>query len=234
MSFVGIVRAGEIDSPVASAIYGTCATAAGTAQKEVTMPDIDTVFTGLTIFVKFMNSNTAASPTLKVAGLSAYPIYKAGVQHPGTTPEMSWIAGSILPLTFDGQAWIIAGWLNTNTTYNDATPSARGLMAAADKTKLDTVSFQDSLIFRDVSVPLSAWVSDSTYTGYPYKAVITCTGVTADYFPQVAFSQPQITEYFPASVAETGAGTVTVWVRKKPTAAITIPTILCVRQAASV
>jgi len=234
MPFVGIVRAGEIDSPVASAVYGTCATAAGTAQKEVTLPDVDAVFTGLTIFVKFTNSNTAVSPTLKVAGLSAYPLYRTGVQSPGVTPETSWAAGAILPLTFDGTAWLIAGWLNTNTTYNNATPSVPGLMSGTDKAKLDAVSFADSLLFQSVAVAPGAWVSDATYPSYPYKAVISLTGVTADYFPQVAFSFGQIESYFPASVAETGTGTVTVWVRKRPTEAITIPAILCTRQATGV
>jgi hypothetical protein len=39
-----------------------------------------------------------------------------------------------------GNAYVNVPWTDTNTTYNAATPSANGLMSAADKTKLDGIA----------------------------------------------------------------------------------------------
>ena len=33
-------------------------------------------------------------------------------------------------------------------------------------------------IFNNITIPVSSWVTDNTYTKFPYKANITCNGVT--------------------------------------------------------
>jgi hypothetical protein len=58
---------------IASTAYGVCSTAAATAAKVVTLQDDSafTLFTGVTIHVKFTYANSAASPTLNVGGTGA-------------------------------------------------------------------------------------------------------------------------------------------------------------------
>lgn len=84
------------------------------------------------------------------------------------------------------------------------------------------------LVFTNVSVATSAWASDSTYTGYPYAAVIACIGVTASMMPEVVFSPDDASAGIYAPVATSGAGTVTIYASEIPSANITIPTILAV------
>jgi hypothetical protein len=82
-------------------------------------------------------------------------------------------------------------------------------------------------IFSSVSVAASAWVSNSTYSAYPYAAAISCSGVTANHVPEVIFGVDEATGGNFAPVASSGAGTVTIYAASKPTAAITIQTIKC-------
>ena len=86
-----------------------------------------------------------------------------------------------------------------------------------------------ALIFQNVAVAASAWASDTTYAAYPYAAVITCSGVTASHVPDVAFGVTEATSGNFAPVATSGSGTVTIYAATKPTAAITLPSIKCVK-----
>lgn len=105
MSYVGKVAAGGSTHLVGSTLYGTCDTAAATAAKVVTCADFDKLETGVTIHVKFDNSNTASTPTLNVNSTGAKNIYKYGTTKPGTTAKTSWNAGSVVSFTYDGSAW---------------------------------------------------------------------------------------------------------------------------------
>jgi hypothetical protein len=83
--------------------YGVCSTAADSAGKTVSI-DYSvalTLFTGLTVRVKFTNGNTAANPTLNVNATGAIPIMSYG-----TTAASTWEAGQILTLTYDGTNWL--------------------------------------------------------------------------------------------------------------------------------
>ena len=86
-----------------------------------------------------------------------------------------------------------------------------------------------ALIFQNVAVAASAWASDTTYAAYPYAAVITCSGVTVSHVPDVAFGVTEATSGNFAPVASSGSGTVTIYAATKPTAAITLPSIKCVK-----
>lgn len=234
MSYVGKVDTGGGESLIGTTLFGRCTTAATTAAKTATIAGLDHVVEGLTVFVQFTNSNRAASPTFQIdgSGLEAKPIFLNGNVRPGTTDKDSWLAGSVLALTYDSAGWQISGWLNTdtNTTYNDATESVHGLMSAADKTRLNRLSV---ITYSDVPVAAADWVTESTptYPGYSYKAVLALTNASASYVPTVIFTPQQIQSYNPAPVAVSGAGTVTIYVESKPTAAITIPTIQLVKGA---
>ena len=82
-------------------------------------------------------------------------------------------------------------------------------------------------IFQNVTVAASAWANSSTYAGYPFAAVISCAGVTANHVPEVTFGVTEATGGNFAPVALSGAGTVTIYAAEKPGGAITLPVIKC-------
>ena len=84
-------------------------------------------------------------------------------------------------------------------------------------------------IFSGVSVAASAWVSDSTYSAYPYAASIACPGVTASHVPEVVFGATEAASGNFAPVALSGSGTVKIYAATKPTAAITVQSITCIK-----
>ena len=84
-------------------------------------------------------------------------------------------------------------------------------------------------IFSAVSVVASAWASDSTYAAYPYAASIACSGVTASHVPEVVFGAVEAASGNFAPVALSGSGTVKIYAATKPTAAITVQSITCIK-----
>lgn len=105
MSYAGKVRINNVDSPIASALYGTCTTLGNYAAKVVSLSDFDELMAGVTIAVKFSQANTAANPTLNVNGTGDVPIYAYGSTVPGITAATSWANNSIVTFTYDGSAW---------------------------------------------------------------------------------------------------------------------------------
>ena len=102
--------------------YGECSTAGGTAAKTVTLSDSMsfTLAAGASVFVKFANANSVASPTLAVNGTTAKSIMRYGTTAPSTSAKTSWQAGSVVHLVYDGTYWQIVGWLNDDSTYTNA------------------------------------------------------------------------------------------------------------------
>lgn len=84
-------------------------------------------------------------------------------------------------------------------------------------------------IFSGVSVAASAWASDGTYAAYPYAASIACPGVTASHVPEVVFGAAEAASGNFAPVALSGSGTVKIYAATKPTAAITVQSITCIK-----
>ena len=122
MAYVGkITDTDGVTGLVGSTLYGTCATAAGTAAKVVTCSDFDELLTGVTIHVKFTNGNTAASPTLNVNSTGAKAIFRFGTNAGSTS--LSWTAGQVVSFTYDGTQWHIndaagAVYQSASTTSN--------------------------------------------------------------------------------------------------------------------
>lgn len=82
------------------------------------------------------------------------------------------------------------------------------------------------LTFTNKAVAASAWVSDTTYTDYPYRAPVACSGVTADMFVQVVLAPEDAAGGNFAPVCRSYAGGVYVYAKAAPEAEITIPTIV--------
>jgi hypothetical protein len=109
---IGKVNLNSLNYNIASTAYATCGTAAGTAAKVAYIEGTEatdgfTVVTGITVHVRFANTNTAASPTLSVNGSPATAIMKYGTTKVGTTEATSWYAGSVVSFTYDGTYWIM-------------------------------------------------------------------------------------------------------------------------------
>lgn len=83
--------------------------------------------------------------------------------------------------------------------------------------------------YENVLVPAASFASDTTYTGYPYKADITCEGLTTDYIADVVFSPADAARGILAPVAAVGTGIVTIYARELPDTAVSILTIECRR-----
>lgn len=115
MSYASKVIIGDKTHLVGSNLYGTCNSEASAVTKVVILPDFDKFLVGVTIHVRFANTNTAVNPTMNVNNLGAKPIYVYGSTPPGVTADTSWDAGAILSFTYDGVAWVINDWIKANT-----------------------------------------------------------------------------------------------------------------------
>ncbi len=90
---------------------GTCDTAAGTAQKEITISSEQgfTLEVGATICVKFSNTNTASNVTISVNNGTAYPIwYNLGI-YTASSDNIAGRANRYITYIFDGLYWLWAG-----------------------------------------------------------------------------------------------------------------------------
>ena len=115
--------------------YGTCSTAAATAEKAVALTGF-VLATGAVIRVKFTVTNTAANPTLNVNATGAKPVYyRSAAITAGTLA-----ANRTYEFVYNGTQYELVGDVDTNTTYSLATATKDGLMAKADKSKLDGVA----------------------------------------------------------------------------------------------
>ena len=97
---------------IGSTFYGTCSDAATTAAKTVILADScvfddSCLVTGVTIHVKFTNSNAHATPTLKIGSATPKQIMAYGTTKVGTTPVRSWYKGAVVSFTYDGTYWVM-------------------------------------------------------------------------------------------------------------------------------
>ena len=112
-------------------------------------------------------------------------------------------------------------------TYVDNKISALATSLQDILEDVDTEIDNKVIAFRNVSVALSTWASDATYSDYPYRASITCAGVTADYIPDVIFGETDSESGNFAAMSETANNTVYIYAKQKPAASITLLTIEC-------
>jgi hypothetical protein len=115
--------------------------------------------------------------------------------------------------------------LDANGNLTDSGKKAADFAAASHSHS----GYAQIVIFSSVSVAASAWVSDATYAAYPYAATITCSGVTSSFVPEVVFGCTDAAGGNFAPVALSGSGTVKIYAATKPTAAITLQSITCVK-----
>lgn len=176
MGYVGKITAGGSTALIGSTLYGTCATAAGTAAKVVTCADFNKLLDGVTIHVKFTYSNTAANATMNVNGTGAKNLCRYGTTRVGTTEKSSWKAGAVVSFTYDGTSWVQNDYIedtdtNLNTTYtlsgalsshkftSTLTPSS----GSATTSEL-TLAAGSNVTLTDSGTTVTIAAQDTTYT----------------------------------------------------------------------
>lgn len=102
---------------------------------------------------------------------------------------------------------------------------------AACKNYVDNTSEKKKLSVTNVSVSASAFVSNSTYSDFPYRASVTMSGVTTGMIPEVIFALTDAVSGNFAPVAAAYNGGIYIYAAEKPTATITIPTIICWKES---
>lgn len=116
-NLISKVKIENVNNYIASSAYGICNSASDEANKIVYLQNNQnlgfSLVNGITVHIKFVNSNTATNPTLNINSTGNKPIYKYGEIAPGTIEELGWPANSILSLTYDGNAYIINSFFNS-------------------------------------------------------------------------------------------------------------------------
>lgn len=116
--------------------------------------------------------------------------------------------------------------LNTLAEIEAATEEnlIAGALAVKElSTEVETIQTNEKaqiLTFTSKSIATSAWASSTTYADYPYRATVSCSGVTTNHIPHVAFRVAQADSGNFASVAESTSNGVYVYAKEKPTATI--------------
>ena len=87
-----------------------------------------------------------------------------------------------------------------------------------------------TIISSNLTVPTSSWSNDTTYEDFPFRAAVAITGCTASHRPDVTYSVADATSANFAPVAESYAGGIYIYAAEKPTATITIPTVILIKQ----
>lgn len=94
--------------------YGTCDTAADTAEKAVTISDTAgwELKAGTIVGVKFTNTNSASNVTLNVNSSGAKSIWYNNAAYTGNSSSICGYAGRVTYYMYDGTQWV---WLNMGT-----------------------------------------------------------------------------------------------------------------------
>ena len=160
-TYIGQIKIDSGDvAPVASTLYGTCTTIPGTAAKVATVTGFDKLITGVTVHIKFTNSNTAANPTLNVNGTGAKTIMRYGTTSIPAGSGDFIHANAIISFTYDGTYWQMNDYLdhvarptgvkgNAESSYRtgnvNLTPANIGAVSLSGDNDISTPSITDGI-----------------------------------------------------------------------------------------
>ena len=159
MSYAGIFTdKNNVDHPVTSTLYGTCATAAASAEKAVVCSNVDVLSAGMTLRVVFTYANEAETPTINVNSLGAKSVYRFGTTKP--LGGNSWEAGAVVDLFYDGTSFYM---LNSD---NLGTAAAKDVPASGNASSTQVVLGDDTRL-TDARTPVSHTHTKSEITDFP-------------------------------------------------------------------
>lgn len=140
--FVNVIK-GTVQKSQNGAYYGTCTTAAATAEKVVTLKDSDGfgLVEGVIIGVKFSYTNTADNAKLNVNKSGAKSIWYNSSVYTGHDGSITGYANRIYYYMYDGTNWVFvnnsSNCVNNSNTYT----SAYCETAAATAAKAATMTY---------------------------------------------------------------------------------------------
>lgn len=235
--------------------YGICSNAANEAAKTVTVTtkngqELSTtdLYQGLTIIVRFENTNTASNPTLNVGNIGAKPIYRYDNTQAGTTIQTSWPANSVISLTYENSSdinsngcWILND-LNTDTNVTQTVTSSSGNYPIILKETTSATSVTAATIFssRITADPSNGNIQAEKFNGYVLgeassKAVVTSVISTSEDLPTskaVSEAVKAVSDAIPAAATAvtdvstvSAVGTATAYAKEDHVHAITKNTI---------
>ena len=103
MGYIKDVQIGNETHLVEPILYGICNTEANVAQKTANIPNFVLV-EGVEIKIKFVNENSAATPTLNITKTGDKTIY---LNNGNISP---WTANEVVTLIYDGEKWILPNY----------------------------------------------------------------------------------------------------------------------------
>ena len=100
-------------------LWGACDTASGDSPKRVTCSEATSLYTGLTITIKFTQPSTSTSFKLAVGSLSAKDVYVNG-EIVSSTNRLCWVENAVMTFTYDGTGWVLQDQPAIYSTTSDA------------------------------------------------------------------------------------------------------------------
>lgn len=162
--------------------YAVCSTSGSVAAKTVALSGF-TLDMGVSLTVRFANTNTATNPTININGVGAKPIYfgnrKAG--------PYDLVAGEEYKLTYNAQysRYHVEGIVRT------ASATTPGLMSSTDKAKLDEIKITgtEGELFGKLFYSCSAVVTSSPVKIAAPEGYIPIAATNADWnaYPEITF-----------------------------------------------
>lgn len=174
-SVINQIKSGDITYALAHSAYAECATAASTAAKvAIICTGNDTTNTafalvkGVTVSVKFAETNSAANPTLNVNGTGDKDIY----YHNTNIPTSQLEDNNVYLFAYNGEQWELIG--NNQYYKSEIAATTTGLTGAtgSSNTKIATGVGTSNLF-----VPVATATYAGTTIVYPEKS---CTTFSSD------------------------------------------------------
>lgn len=171
------VRVSPIESKLnyTNIAYGTCATAADTATKQVTL-DTNIASSwqqavGSIVMIKFSASNTASNVKIKVGNNTAYPIWYNNAEYTSKDSIYTGYKNRVTAYVFNGTHWVwIANSYDYNSTYsNQSLGNGYGVCEDAESTQNKSVSISS------YSLKSHGYVSIKFINAVPANATLNIT-----------------------------------------------------------
>ena len=225
----------------------------------VTLPEAHSVYTKIVaVIIRVDKANrvnsivckegTAGSepkkPTMdKTANLSEYPLAYVTID-PGVTEirpgkieqvigssECPFVTGVIQGVSID---MLIHNWKDEFDILfaqmdRQITQLVSGTLVDKSVTFAKLANDAVRLRFQNVVVNANAWVGDTTYTNYPYRASVALSGVDSTMFPDVVIDETDKGKYEFASSSDSYNGGIHLYASSIPENAITLRTVVCWR-----
>lgn len=174
-SVINQIKSGDITYALAHSAYAECATAAATAAKVATIctgnDTTNTNFTlvkGVTVSVKFAETNSAANPTLNVNGTGDKDIYYHNTNISTTQLEND----NVYLFTYNGEQWELIGNNQYYVPNIAATQTGLTGTTGSSNTKIAT-----GIGVSNLFIPVATATTPGTTIVYPEKS---CTTFSSD------------------------------------------------------